>query len=393
MAKVLTLCLALLAVSSAVFADDAADRKKELERLKSQAAQKENELKKYREQERKISREISALETKKREAERLKNKVESDISYLEQRILSTEEKRVALERSLPMWQGVVLAELKDYAFTPECGYCPGGYSLEEDLFVNRMLTHKAQFAAAILKENKQAKQTIYSFEQKNKQLLAQSSKLEEQQEVITTNFKKKKSDLDFTKRKADAVRKEINELNKSAEELNNLLARFERKRKAEDAKKAAAQAAKTNTKPKAVSSSAKIDAKPKSLPWPVTGKVISKFGKEYRADLNTWIFRDGIKIAAKPNEPVRTVESGSVIYAGPFRSYGNVVIVDHNKGFFTIYGFLHRIEAKVGDKLEARGVLGTAGADTQQTSGTGTYAVYFEIRQGTTAVDPQDWLE
>ena len=123
------------------------------------------------------------------------------------------------------------------------------------------------------------------------------------------------------------------------------------------------------------------------------GKVISKFGKEYRADLNTWIFRDGIKIAAKSGEPVRSAEAGSVIYAGPFRSYGNVVIVDHNKGFFTIYGFIKEISVSVGDKLPQQGVLGTAGRDTQSSSGTGQSAVYFEIRQGTTAVDPLEWLK
>lgn len=394
MAKILVLLLVGLWGALPAWADDAAERKRELDRLKNQAAQKENELKKYREEEKKIAQEISALETKRREAERMKNKVESDISYLEQRILSTEEKRVALERSLPMWQGVVDDELKDFAFTPSCGYCPGGYSLEEEIFVDRMLTHKAQFAAALIKENQHAQKTIQTFEERNKELQKQNSKLKEQREVITTNFKKKKSDLDVTKRKADAVRKEINELNKSAEELNNLLAGFERKRK-EAAKKAAKQAAANpSQKPeKSTSSVAKIDVEKHSLPWPVNGSVISKFGKEYRADLNTWIFRDGIKIAASAGEPVRAVAAGSVIYAGPFRSYGNVVIVDHNKGFFTIYGFIRQIQASVGDKLQEGSVIGTAGTDTQQTSGTGKHAVYFEIRQGTTAVDPQEWLK
>lgn len=395
MAKILVFLLAFLAVAQTARAEDPAERQRELDRLKKQAAQKENELKKYREQEQKIAREISALETKRREAERMKSKVESDISYLEQRILSTEEKRVALERSLPMWQGVVYEELKDFAFTPSCGYCPDGYSLQEELFVSRMLTHKAQFAAAMIKENQYAQKTIQTFEERNKELQKQNSKLKEQREVISTDFKKKKSDLDVTKRKAAAVRKEINELNKSADELNKLLAGFERKRKQEAAKQAAGQPAggKAQAGAKASASVAKIDAPKHSLPWPVNGKVISAFGKEYRADLNTWIFRDGIKISASAAEPVRAVADGSVIYAGPFRSYGNVVIVDHNKGFFTIYGFIRQIQTGVGDKLQAGSVIGTAGTDTQQNSGTGKNAVYFEIRQGTTAVDPQQWLK
>lgn len=391
MAKILNVFLLLLVCASPLYCDEAADRKREIERLKQEAARKESELKKYREQEKKISKEISALETQKERAQRLKNKVESDISFVEQNLLSIEEKRAALERSMPMWMGVAEEELRDYYFTPSCAFCPGGYSLEQDIFVERMVTHKAAFAAELKKENKEAKERIHSFEERNRKLLAESSKIKEEQAVISQSFNKKKKDLDVTKRKADAVRKEINELNKSAQELNDLLASFERKRKAEAAKKAASS--KTSAPAGKKTSGPKIDVPAHSLPWPVNGQVISKFGKEYRADLNTWIFRDGVKISASSGESVRSVAVGSVIYAGPFRSYGNVVIVDHDKGFFTIYGFLKEIQVSVGDKLPVQGVIGTAGKDTQASSGTGKSAVYFEIRQGATAVDPQIWLK
>ena len=391
MAKILTLFVFLL-WAPCLFSNEAEDKRKELARLKSQAAQKENELKKYRAEEQKIAREISALDKKRREAERKKNQVEADISYIEQTLLSTADKLAVLEKSMPMWQRAVLDELDEYYFTPRCYECPEGYSLEEEIFVDRMITHKAAFTAAMNEEQKQTGKKISTFEQKNKQLQARSSKLEEEREVISTNFRKKKTALDLTKRKVEAVRKEINELNRSAEELNDLLAQFERSRKAQVAKENAAQKAAGSTK-KASSGGPTIDVPPKSLPWPVTGKVLSKFGKEYRADLNTWIFREGIKIAATRGQSVRAAAGGSVIYAGPFRSYGNVVILDHGKGFFSIYGFLLEIQVFVGDKLPSQGVLGTAGPDTQTSSGTGRYAVYFEIRQGTEAVDPLKWLK
>ncbi len=391
MAKILTLFVFLL-WAPCLFSNEAEDKRKELARLKSQAAQKENELKKYRAEEQKIAREISALDKKRREAERKKNQVEADISYIEQTLLSTADKLAVLEKSMPMWQRAVLDELDEYYFTPRCYECPEGYSLEEEIFVDRMITHKAAFTAAMNEEQKQTGKKISTFEQKNKQLQARSSKLEEEREVISTNFRKKKTALDLTKRKVEAVRKEINELNRSAEELNDLLAQFERSRKAQVAKENAAQKAAGSTK-KAASGGPTIDVPPNSLPWPVTGKVLSKFGKEYRADLNTWIFREGIKIAATRGQSVRAAAGGSVIYAGPFRSYGNVVILDHGKGFFSIYGFLLEIQVSVGDKLPSQGVLGTAGPDTQTSSGTGRYAVYFEIRQGTEAVDPLKWLK
>ncbi len=381
MAKILSIFLVALLWASSAQADEAADRQQELAKLKKQAQKKEAELEKYREQEKKISKEISALQTQQAQAERMKNKVELDISMVEQNLVSIEDKQTALQRSMPMWKGVVWNEIKEYYFEPSCSACPEE-RVELDLFIDRMLTHKAAFSVALQNENKDATERFAAFTQRNKTLQAQSSKLKKEQAVISQSFQKKQQDLDITKRKVDSVRKEINELNKSASELNNLLASFERKRK---------EAAKKTTTTKVAGP--KIGVPPHSLPWPVQGKVISQFGKEYRSDLNTWIFRDGIKIAGTAGASVRASAQGSVIYAGPFRSYGNVVIMDHGKGFFTIYGFLKDIRVSVGDKVETQGVVGTVGKDTQASSGTGQRAVYFEIRQGTTAVDPLDWLK
>ncbi len=386
------LWIGLVCLSSAYGAvDGESARKQELERLKQQAAQKQAELDKYRQQEKAISKEISALENRKAEAARQKHKLESDLNYVEQALLGTEEKCSAIERSMPMWQQVLASEISAYYLTPVCTACPGGVQLEEELFLDRTLTHQAEFVVALQTENAAAKQKIYDYEERNKKLQAESSKIQEKQKIITTTFLKKQQDLTQTKQKVQAVRNEINELNKSARALDDLLAKFERQRKAAAQKQARSGPAEQGTAKQ--TSIAKIDLPQKSLPWPVEGQVISQFGKEYRADLNTWIFRDGIKIAARGGQAVHCVYPGEVIYAGPFRSYGNVVIVDHGKGFFSIYGFLNTIQAAVGDKLAQGGVLGTAGIDAQQSSGTGRYAVYFETRQGTTAVNPMDWLQ
>ena len=118
MAKILTSLAALVLCTPFLFADESVEKKREIERIKKQAAAKESELKKYREQEKKISKEISALEDQKVRAQRLKNKLDSDISVVEQHLLSTEDKRAALERSMPMGQGVALEELVNYYLTP-----------------------------------------------------------------------------------------------------------------------------------------------------------------------------------------------------------------------------------------------------------------------------------
>lgn len=386
MAKILAAWAVLvIMVASPVFADEASQREQELAKLKNQAQQKEAELKKYREEEKKISKEITDLQNKKAQTERLKSKVEKDLNLVEQNLISIEDKRGALERSIPVWQGTVWQAVSRYYATPDCPACPAGAQLETELFMQYVLQKQAAFAVALQTEDKTAQEKFAVFTQQNKNLQAQSSKIKKEESVLSKSFQQKQQDLDITKQKMDNVRKEISELNKSASELNKLLADFERQRKQSASQQSSSQKGKTAT--------AKIGVPEHSLPWPVQGKVLSQFGKEYRADLNTWIFRDGIKIAAAASQPVRASAAGSVIYAGPFRSYGNVVIMDHGKGFFTIYGFLKEINVSVGDKLPQQGQVGTAGKDTQSSSGTGKNAVYFEIRQGTTAVDPLEWLK
>ncbi len=370
-------------VTSWAWAQDAAQRRQELSKLKTQAQQKEQELKKYREQEKKISKEMTDLQQKKVQADKLKNKVEKDLSFVEQNLVSIEDKQAALARSMPLWQNLVWQETARYYIPPHCPVCPTDQPLETALFLNRTLAHQAAFAGAMQEEKQAAATRLADFTEQNKKLQAQNTKLKHEQAVLSQSFQQKKQDLDVTKRKADAIRKELAELSKSAQELNALMASFERKRVS--ASKKNQQTTQTQ--------GPKLAIPPHSLPWPVQGNVLSKFGKEYRADLNTYIFREGIKISSAYGNPVHASAAGSVIYAGPFRSYGNVVILDHGKGFFSIYGFLQEISVALGDKLEVLEVLGKVGKDTQASSGTGKSAVYFEIRQGTQAVDPLQWLK
>ncbi|MEA3306649.1 MAG: peptidoglycan DD-metalloendopeptidase family protein, partial [Elusimicrobiota bacterium] len=131
-----------------------------------------------------------------------------------------------------------------------------------------------------------------------------------------------------------------------------------------------------------------------SLPWPVQGRVISKFGRENLPKLKTWIVREGIKIAAGLGKAVFPVMTGTVIYSGPFRSYGNVVIVDHEKGFFTIYGFLKTISVLKNEPVSTNTVIGKAGTDKQNVGlKRKGGAVYFEIRAGTNAINPATYLK
>jgi septal ring factor EnvC (AmiA/AmiB activator) len=133
---------------------------------------------------------------------------------------------------------------------------------------------------------------------------------------------------------------------------------------------------------------AALDVPRHSLPWPAEGTVLSGFGREKDKDLGTWTVRQGLTLATQAAAPVIPVAAGRVIFAGPFRSYGQVVIVDHGGGFFSVYGGLGQIlKGKGADALSGEPI-----ARAGEAKGGSGGRVYLEIRRGTVALDPLAWL-
>ncbi len=124
------------------------------------------------------------------------------------------------------------------------------------------------------------------------------------------------------------------------------------------------------------------------LPTPVAAPLAQRFGRVVDAEFRTETFRKGVDFAAQLGQSVHAVADGEVRFAGWFRGYGKLVIVDHGEQYFTVAGHLDEIRVQVGDSLRAGDVIGTAG----ETGSLGGALLYFEIRRGGEALDPSEWL-
>jgi septal ring factor EnvC (AmiA/AmiB activator) len=124
------------------------------------------------------------------------------------------------------------------------------------------------------------------------------------------------------------------------------------------------------------------------LPWPVDGPVLTRFGIQRHPQFGTTVFRRGIEIEAHDGELVRAVSDGQVVYADWYKGYGELVILEHGNGLYTLYGNLSRLDLKKGDRVARGKVIGLAG-DTGSPKGS---RLYFEIRQNGEAQDPLAWL-
>ncbi|MFP4475591.1 MAG: murein hydrolase activator EnvC family protein [Desulfatibacillaceae bacterium] len=125
------------------------------------------------------------------------------------------------------------------------------------------------------------------------------------------------------------------------------------------------------------------------MPWPVDGGVIvSGYGKYRDPALDVVHFRSGIEIEAELGEPIHSVATGRVVYAKWFKGYGNMMIIDHGGGYFTVSAHAEDLFKQKGDPVEAGEVIGTVG-DTGSLAGPG---LYFEIRLHGKSLNPADWL-
>jgi len=121
---------------------------------------------------------------------------------------------------------------------------------------------------------------------------------------------------------------------------------------------------------------------------PVEAPIVTSFGRVVDAEFKTETFQSGVEFDAPLGVAVEAVAAGRVRFAGWFRGYGKLVILDHGDEYFTIFGHLADIRVEVGDEVESRGVIGTVG-DTGSLSGP---RLYFEVRHGREPQDPRKWL-
>src|SRR6185503_9316660 len=118
--------------------------------------------------------------------------------------------------------------------------------------------------------------------------------------------------------------------------------------------------------------------------WPVSGRVISDFGATANGGKN-----DGINLAASKDAPIHASASGTVTYAGDdLKNYGNLLLVKHSGGYTTAYAHADRLIVARGAFVTRGQVIGYVG----QTGDVSSPQLHFEIRSGTTPVDPRSYL-
>ncbi len=120
------------------------------------------------------------------------------------------------------------------------------------------------------------------------------------------------------------------------------------------------------------------------LKWPLGGKLRNLYGRWRSVNKVKW---KGNIILAPEGQNVYSISHGTVVYSDWLRGYGLLTIIDHGKGYMSLYGYSQALLKSVGDPVEQGEVIATAG----RTSGRSKAGIYFEIRYNGKATNPGRW--
>lgn len=204
------------------------------------------------------------------------------------------------------------------------------------------------------------------------------NKATEEKRLIARTEERKKI-LTQIKKDRQNFEKELERKRKAVRDLENLIARLIEEEEKKKEKDIATSYDEYTTE--------SFELRKGKLPWPVkTGKLIGKFGMQQHPVLKTYSNNSGIEIGVPQGTNVHAIAEGTVATIWWLPSYGNLIIINHQNGYRTVYANLSEILVDEGDKVTEGKIIGKSGESINGAQ------VHFEIWKGREKLNPEIWL-
>jgi len=366
-------------------------QEQELESLKQEIQQYRSELKSKEQREQSLLGKLNSLE--------------KDISYTEQLIsemVQTQRKReqriVELNRSLEHSE-TKLQELKTrFAGRAVRIYKQGRYSDLELILTSQSLNqalYRYKYLQVINNADKKTyqaiTQTVDRIEhdrtelrdeiRQQEQLIAEKRR---EQQRLKQDKSRRQNLLASVQQDKKSLHQHIHEREEAVRSLQKLIADLEEEKARQERNKKLAR----ERAMKGMEATADIPSLKGKLPWPAEGKVVTKFGKFRHPRLKTVTDNPGIDIAAPKGTNVVAVLDGLVTTITWMRSYGNMIIIDHGSGFYTVYTHVTDIKVNQNSYVSEGDVIAKVG-DSGSLDGA---KLHFEIWGNKEKLNPEHWL-
>ncbi|MEO0280791.1 MAG: peptidoglycan DD-metalloendopeptidase family protein [candidate division WOR-3 bacterium] len=218
---------------------------------------------------------------------------------------------------------------------------------------------------------------LKEYNQSKEQLLVVKSEVEKEKQELQNKIEQKKQflkGLQTEQKKQTDIEKE---LIKSQESLQYLINKLRIAQKKIDKKRDVSEGKHY------------FDLNKGKVIWPANGKVISSYGSVMHPKYGTKTINNGIDIKVNIGDPIYAVYDGDIIYADKFLGYGNVVMIDHGNGYYTLYAHLSEIDVVLNQPVLAGEVIGKGG-DTGSLEGP---VLHFEMRKDGKPINPLQYLK
>jgi len=365
--------LALGAAAAASAQTVKAQKRRELTDVQKQLEQTRRDIEQYKQQEQALGQDLQKIQSRTGESRRKLEQLRQHEADAERRKTELKAKLVSLGQASAYWHDALAADVRRHAWAQASrNEFYGRGDLWAEAFTRAAALEKVDLLLSLQGVSRQTALAEAESRRKAQELSQRKRLAQQEHETTQQEYERKKAAIAETHEKVAEAVARAKELEESARALTRLI------RALREPRTASASKARPHW-----------DVPANSLLWPAQGSVLKPFGRQRNPELDTWVINQGILLQTASGAAVAAVRGGKVIFSGPFRSYGQVLILDHGSNLFSIYGELGALLTKKGDQVQPGEVIAKAGSDGASAGG----RLYFELRRGTEALDPLIWLK
>lgn len=375
--------------------------KAQLQREKQQSLEKIKETEKIlsettREKKNTLG-ELAALNQRITEQEALIQSIKNEISLLDYDISENNQIIESLEKDVAKlkeeYAAMIIAAQKSSGKIDKLTFIFSAYTFEQLLMRLKYIeqygkARQSQAEAIERVQNTLRDQVQITETKRNEKNTLLQDQVKENDELNTLK-NKQRTVVKSLERQEKQLRKDLDQTKKAVAELDQLIAKII-KEELERAAREAREREKRNAKGTAdvtVALSNSFEGNKSKFPWPASGFVAQKFGRQQHPVLKgIEIQNDGINIQTKQDEIVRTIFNGEVSKVAVTLGFGNTIIIKHGD-FFTVYTGVKDIVVKQGQQVTTNQELGKVALNRD-----GVSELRFQIFRNFEAMNPSDWL-
>lgn len=365
-----------------------------LEDVERSVREEQSERDELKARERKLAEDLGSIRQRLVEVAATVRKHEASMVQLEDRLVELEalevEKVQLLEKERADFAQVLYALERLARFPPEAMIAQPSSpadTVRTAILLRSLVPEVERRAARVRYEVESLARAREQARERRQQLSNERAAIERETATLNELMADKRQIASRTASERKASDARLSQLQKEAGNLRDLVARLERDRRQAEQQAAArneqtSQVARANPQP-SILTGVPITSRQGNLPMPVVGVLAGQFGETNENGVKL----RGIRIAARSSAQVVAPHEGTTVYAGEFRGYGQLLIIEHSGGYHTLLAGMERIDSEMGNQVLSGEPVGVMGAGVS-----GRPVLYLELRRGGRPINPLPWI-